>query len=135
MVAGADPCLVSLSCQVHTRHCLRNNRKLLFSHPSTPVCIVTTVEGHCKSTECLIYVSPKKNGWPEQRELIYLSFYHDRYLISPQISIYPQMPMETERETAGKARRHLPFFSHSGSLEVVSPPRPLHMAHWVLGGS
>lgn len=135
MVAGAAPCLVSLSCPVHTRHCLRNNRKLLFPHSSMPVCIVTTVEGQCKSTECLIYVSPKKNGWPEQRELIYLSFYHDRYLIPRQISIYPQMPMETERETAGKARWHLPFSSHRGSLGVVSPPRPLHTVHWVLGGS
>lgn len=31
-------------------------------HSSGTVYIVTTVEGLCKSTECLIYVSPKKNG-------------------------------------------------------------------------
>lgn len=57
---GTGPCLVGLSCQVHIRHCLRNNWKPLFPYFSVPVYIVTTMEGHCKSTECLIYVSPKK---------------------------------------------------------------------------
>lgn len=71
---GTGLWLVGLSCRVHIRHSPRNKQKPLFPHSSVSVYIVTTMEGHRKSAECLIYVSPKKNGWAEQRELIYPSY-------------------------------------------------------------